>query len=298
MSVAIVDRERIIFVFLLWSFIGYNAYSQSITRQQEANLWNAGIPFITTYTPEEYRGDSQNWGFAQADNGIIYVANSAGILEFDGAVWRLISTANSGTVRSLVKDKDGTIYVGGSREIGYLKPDDKGQLNYQSLLPQLNVQFHNFTDVWSTYALNDAIYFVCPQYIFKWDVNQFKVILPSKSFVTSVLFNGQLLVIDDGVGLKIVKNDSLELTPFGSNLSSNLKMVPFDNEKILFIDNSKGSFLYDFNSYLPLTKKESLFKGVRGYQCIRMIALCPDTQDPVAAAMEQAGFACLKVTVG
>jgi AraC-like DNA-binding protein len=258
-----VKSSSTLFIYLICFLFGYKIQAQStITGQQRDNLWNAGIPFITTYPPEEYKGDSQNWGFVQSENGIIYVANSAGVLEFDGANWCLIQTVNSGTVRSLAKDDDGAIYVGGSREIGYLKPDNQGQLHYASLLTELDPEFHNFTDVWSTYLLNGAVYFISPQYIFKWEKNHFKVFRPSKSFATDVLFNEEILVIDGGVGLKILREDTLLMAPLGSSLSSNLKMFPFDDKRILVVDNSEGSFLYDFESYLPLKKGDPLFKEI------------------------------------
>ena len=49
-----------------------------------------GIPFIKNYSSNEYKAHEQNFDIIQNDDGIMYFANFAGILEFDGSVWTKI----------------------------------------------------------------------------------------------------------------------------------------------------------------------------------------------------------------
>src|SRR5215218_7667989 len=42
-----------------------------------------GIPGIVNYSKQTYNAGSQNWGIAQDKKGIIYFANSQGLLTFD-----------------------------------------------------------------------------------------------------------------------------------------------------------------------------------------------------------------------
>jgi hypothetical protein len=60
-----------------------------------------GRPFIRSYAPDELGGGNQNWAIVQDRRGVIYVGSASGVLEFDGAAWRLIETAAFDTVRSL-----------------------------------------------------------------------------------------------------------------------------------------------------------------------------------------------------
>ena len=51
-----------------------------------------GRPFIRDYAPIEVGGAGQNWAIVQDARGVIYVGSQSGVLEFDGASWRLIET--------------------------------------------------------------------------------------------------------------------------------------------------------------------------------------------------------------
>ena len=55
----------------------------------------AGRPLIRRYTPREYGAGEQNWAVAQDDRGVVYFGNNLGLLEYDGASWRLDPGAES-----------------------------------------------------------------------------------------------------------------------------------------------------------------------------------------------------------
>ena len=55
----------------------------------EQNL-DVGTPFIHNFTPDEFGGGLQNWAVTQDERGVMYFANQAGLLEFDGVNWKLI----------------------------------------------------------------------------------------------------------------------------------------------------------------------------------------------------------------
>ena len=46
-----------------------------------------GLPLITHYNQEDYKGHHANWDIHQAENGLIYIANGSGLLEYDGEVF-------------------------------------------------------------------------------------------------------------------------------------------------------------------------------------------------------------------
>ena len=45
------------------------------------------IPLRSHFDQNNYNAGIQNWGFDQDKNGILYVANNDGVLEFDGENW-------------------------------------------------------------------------------------------------------------------------------------------------------------------------------------------------------------------
>ena len=54
-----------------------------------------GAPFVRTWAPEDYGAAPVNYDLLQDPaSGFIYVANDYGVLEFDGATWRLIELPN------------------------------------------------------------------------------------------------------------------------------------------------------------------------------------------------------------
>ena len=120
----------------------------------------AGLPAIRNFTPREYAAGTQNWALAQSPQGLMYVGNNDGVLEFDGTQWRLIRVANGTAVRSLAVDGTGRVYVGAQGELGYLEPDGAGRTRYVALLASRPPQARTFREVWTTFATPEGIVFV------------------------------------------------------------------------------------------------------------------------------------------
>ena len=82
---------------------------------------------VTNYTRHTYKAGNQNWMLQQHDNGWMYVANSNGLLEFDGASWNLYPIRNA-KARAMRIGNDGRIYIGGIGWFGYFTPNRLGGL--------------------------------------------------------------------------------------------------------------------------------------------------------------------------
>lgn len=158
--------------FLLPAFLPViNLDAQSPGTQGEA-----GIPFSRHYTAKEYDGSSQIWTVLQDKRGVLYFGGSeGGILEYDGVTWRKIPLTHEGlTVRSLDIDNNGTIFVGSQNELGFLEPDDRGELRYISLMEHIPPGERDFDDVWDTYCTNEGVFFFASAKLLRWAKNQFK----------------------------------------------------------------------------------------------------------------------------
>ncbi|MTI37867.1 hypothetical protein E1140_00045, partial [Fulvivirga lutimaris] len=61
-----------------------------------------------------------NWQIIQSNSGIIYVANSEGLLTYDGIQWKNhLSTA----CLTIYESRNGIIYLGKSGDFGFLSSD-------------------------------------------------------------------------------------------------------------------------------------------------------------------------------
>lgn len=90
------------------------------------------IPPLKAFLPNDYLADNQNWSISQDELGVIYVANSAGLLTYNGASWKLYGTPNASAMRS-VKVIDNRIYVGSYMEFGYYEKNKLNELEYTPL---------------------------------------------------------------------------------------------------------------------------------------------------------------------
>ena len=126
----------------------------------------AGLPFITWFNPQEYGGSIQIWSFARDGRGILYVGDSAGILEYDGTSWRRIVTPHNSLVRSMAAGSDGRVFVGESGDFGLLEPDKSGEMKFTSLLGFVPPQERDFQDVRAVIPAPEGVYFLSAERLF------------------------------------------------------------------------------------------------------------------------------------
>ena len=261
--------------FLLFLALNTNAQSEK------------GLPFITNYSPKTFQALPQTWCVQEDDRGMMYFGIQTYILEYDGLKWRKITVGNSAStvVRSLVKDKNGTIYYGAYGDLGYLDKDSLGQTITRSLLDVIPKANRNFLDIWSSYATDAGIYFQSREYIFRISGNnsgekrEVKVWKPQTKFMYSFYVDGDFYVHQQGLGLYKMINDSLVLVPGSEFLGKERMqiMLPYpagpNNEKQYLIGMFySGLYIYNGKTFRPFsTKADDLIKsGVLLYKGIQL----------------------------
>ncbi len=90
-------------------------------------------PDVRNFSKEIYGASGQNWSVAQGLGGTIYIANSTGLLEFDGSTWILHPSPDGNIIRAVAVDSSGVVYTSGYQELGYWERDTYGLLRYISL---------------------------------------------------------------------------------------------------------------------------------------------------------------------
>lgn len=54
-----------------------------------------GRPLITNYRYLDYDAAPTNWWAVEDDNGIMYFANNAGVMQYDGVTWTTVDDSSS-----------------------------------------------------------------------------------------------------------------------------------------------------------------------------------------------------------
>jgi signal transduction histidine kinase/ligand-binding sensor domain-containing protein len=166
-----------------------------------AALQQYGTPLLSNFKPKDYNGGTQNWAVIQDKRGLLYVGNNVGIMEYDGASWRMIPTQNKAVVRSLALGDDGRVYVGSKGELGYLDTSNPAGSQYVSLLQRIPADYRNFQDVRQTFATAQGVYFVSRNYIFLLTEQQVKVWSTNSAFLKAFWLDNRLIVREEGTGL-------------------------------------------------------------------------------------------------
>ncbi len=240
-----VKRRRWAFLLAL-GLVFFNFY-----RTLPAGQAPDGFKVIKHYDRNDYDNLPQNWWILQDRQGIVYVGNLGGLMLYDGVSWEKIAIDNH-TVRSMAMDDNGTIYIGGRGEIGYLEPGDDGSPRYRSLVEHLPPEARNFSAVYQSFHLDGAVFFRTKKYLFRWRHKSFKIWRSETSFRPSFLIGGRLYIQQQHKGFYLLEDDLLEPIPNTQSLSAAgvYMMAPHGREHIL-TGARQGLFLFDGDAATP-----------------------------------------------
>ncbi|NJO88283.1 MAG: hypothetical protein HC831_04415 [Chloroflexia bacterium] len=212
-----------------------------------------GSPQITNFTSQDYNGEDQNWHIYQDKRGIIYFANSAGILEFDGIRWKLINMPNGLTSWRVIGGADGKIIIGGSSEIGYLASDSTCNSYYKSILPQIPKKYHDFRDIWGLYNYQNQIVAITIDKILIIGENTEEI---KKDAAISELgmFNNKLYISIEGKGIFYLDKNKLHNADIKNyNNCQYRRLMQLDQNKGILAGKAGGLFMMEGGKISPLT---------------------------------------------
>jgi DNA-binding CsgD family transcriptional regulator len=113
---------------------------------------------IQNFSSSDYRAQQQNWAIDQSPEGLIYVGNSDGLLEYDGAEWQLYPFPNGQPVRAVLCAGN-KVYVGGYGEFGYWEKDTENTLHYHSLSDTSRITSIQSEEIWRILANEEGTLF-------------------------------------------------------------------------------------------------------------------------------------------
>ena len=132
-------------------------FCKSYSQKYETIKLNK-VPLKTHFDPMDYNAGIQNWSFDQDSNGILYIANNDGILEFDGKEWNQLSVPLSTKIRAVKVDHQNRVFVGGQNQIGYFSNSVDG-MTYTSLNNKLKNSNKTISEIWKIIEIDEKIIF-------------------------------------------------------------------------------------------------------------------------------------------
>lgn len=156
-------RLRLSFAFGLIAMATAFAAEPTTKLPAVPNPRLTGTPFLSTWDSDDHGGAPSNYHVVQhPQTGFIYVGNTFGLIEYDGASWRLIPFRNDGVVPIVVIDRKGAVWLGGSNEIAVLRPDSKGELQPVDVTERLPAAERDFGRLYVGAAAPEGVYLASP----------------------------------------------------------------------------------------------------------------------------------------
>jgi signal transduction histidine kinase/ligand-binding sensor domain-containing protein len=231
--------SKIIIAFLL--FILPSFLAGQVVHDQ-------GFPWLRNFSPAEYKGHTQNFAVVSDHHGLTYFGNFAGVLQFDGQGWRLISTEKTTRVSALAVDSTGTVYVGALGEIGFLAPDQQGELHFSSLLKDQGSAHPAFGEVSNIFVTDDGLNFISRDHILKVKGEKLSVWNAPAEITGSWSVNGTIYLQMKGLGLVSFAKDQVNPAETDHTFSDAVvieAMLPYSDNRILIATGSQGLFLLE-----------------------------------------------------
>lgn len=126
-----------------------------------------GTPLTQTFSRRDYGGGPQVFGIAENAQGLLYfIEPQSGLLEYDGERWRHYELPFA--AKALEADHTGRLWIGAPGEIGYMKADEVGNLEFHSLVHLLPEDQRSFSDVWPILATSQGVFFMAREYLFRY----------------------------------------------------------------------------------------------------------------------------------
>ncbi len=156
-------------------------------------------PSFRNYSVSDYRGGNKNWGVSIGDDERVYVANTEGLLEYDGIRWRLWELPNKSIVRSVLVVGD-KIYTGAFEEFGFWKRDVKGELKYTSLT--IDSKEYTFDqEYWQIVAYKGSVFFRSFSKVYEYRNDKIKLISNIGTITFCKVVNDELLMYSSSKGI-------------------------------------------------------------------------------------------------
>lgn len=186
-------------IFCLLLFVSPGLYGQDLKPDSLV---------FRNFEAGSYQATSINYSGTISDQGVAFIANESGVLEYDGSTWNLILLKNFSPAISLHLTAN-RIYVGGRNEFGYLELDSLGAYQYVSLRNLLILDTAESLDnIYQIEEIAGDIYFESYDMILRYDGKSIHKIQLKDAYIFKI--GKQLFASAIEKGLAKIIGDSVE----------------------------------------------------------------------------------------
>lgn len=230
--------KHTLWLFLIWTPIWLGA---------------AETPRVLNFLPAVYRAQNQNWMAAQSPEGFMYFANTAGLLEYDGAHWTLYPLPDNQVLRSVACDKKGRIYTGGFAEFGYWERGPNGSLRYYSLSEEIGTERAGQEEIWHILLSGETVYFQSFSVIYRYRAGRAEPLNPPGNIMYLRQVGRRLILPAIGQGLYEMDADGNFTFIEGSGFLATMTVMDIlsDGQGMLVCTNSNGLYSYRNGRFSP-----------------------------------------------
>ncbi|MBT8260772.1 MAG: LuxR family transcriptional regulator [Bacteroidia bacterium] len=228
---------------------------------------------IITYSSKDYNAHNQNWSISQTSNNYIYIANNAGLLEFNGAEWNLFEMYDSSIVRS-VKVVDDKVFTGSFMDFGVWEKNEFGTLFYSSLVKMLNLDILEDEQFWSINELDGWLLFqsLSRIYLINIDTKESRVISSESPITKMFKVREDIYFQKRGEGIFKIENGTPKLVYNNSIVKDNeiISVLELDSN-LLFVTNKSGIYKQNNNSFSPfINQNQIILNNINIYSAIQL----------------------------
>lgn len=255
----------------------------NITLQAQEN--EMGFPFVENFPPKSYGFESQNFSIVEDKQGILYVGNLSGVLEYDGTNWRLVPLNG---IPQLAVDDNNRVYVGCYNNFGYLKRNKKNLNEFVSLTSKLPEKIRNIGEVNKIVTQNNLVLFVAGTRLYSYDGNHLQMIDSSAIEINLFKVKNQIYVSRQPGGIFIYSKNGLTEINGGYKFTRNsvLSILPYDNNLLIKTLETKGfSILLKNGNLVPFVTDIDEFIAVNRFSCAIQV-----TDEFYAVSTARCGF--------
>lgn len=193
------------------------------------------LPPIIKFSSNNYQGGNQNWMITQDHENMLYVANTEGLLQYNGSSWTLYPSPNETIIRS-AKYVNGKIYTGCYMEFGFWTKTKNGQLQYTSLSKNVSKNIIDDEQFWNIIDYDHYVIFQSLNQIFIYDTkaNKFSIIKPNGAILNA-------FKVGNSIFYQVYSEGLFEIENGRGKLFSNQEVLK--NNKIINIFPGKNGLL-------------------------------------------------------
>ena len=230
------------------------------------------LPPIQNFSTKDYDAENQNWAISQSVDKLIYIANNSGLLEFNGAKWKLYQLPNESIIRSVHAVND-RIYTGSFMEFGYWEKNTLGSLQFTSISQKMKIEMIEDEEIWHILNTDDGVVFQSLNRIYIYNDNDDTVsIIDTDTTITNIFKMNETIYFQRiNKGIYKIENGR-DILMFDDEIIKNVEVINiFSNgEELLILTRDNGFYSsqngilskWDISANEQLSKV-SVYNGIR-----------------------------------